>query len=282
MPDPADNPPPPVDPGYDAAPGIPLHVSPWTWLLHPAMMLQEPIALLVFGFWVWMIIHCVRNDPDRGTWLWILIFLNAPGAFIYFVIRWLPGARVGNSSLLGRWTKRRAIPRLEAAARNIGNAHQFVELGEAYRETGKADRAADCFKQALEKEPTNLPALWGAAQVAMRRDDFASARAHLEGVIARDGSYKFGDVSLAHCRCLCALHETPLARENLERHLKRWTHPEACVLLGTILVDAGEGPAAQKLLESMLLDLRGGPAFFARQNRAWERKAKRLLAKIPK
>ena len=35
-------------------------------------------------------------------------------------------------------------------------------------------------------------------------------------------------------------------------------------------------------LEATLSDLRGGPAFFARQNRGWARKAKRLLARLPR
>jgi hypothetical protein len=105
---------------------------------------------------------------------------------------------------------------------------------------------------------------------------------HIERILARDGTYKFGDVSLAHCRTLCSLNETAIAREKLEEHLKRWTHPEAYVLLATIQSDAGDHAAARRNLESMLLDLRGGPAFFARQNRSWASKARRLIGKLPK
>ena len=126
--------PPPIDPGYDGW-DMPLH--PLFYLQHPFMLLYHPFALLAGGLWVWMLIHCARNDPERNMWLWILFIGNVPAAVIYFLVRWLPGARFSGSSLLGRWTKGRQIPRLEVAARNIGNAHQFVELGDAYRETGK-------------------------------------------------------------------------------------------------------------------------------------------------
>jgi hypothetical protein len=288
MRDPADSePPPPNDPGFDPGfdPGwdMPFFFSPWVYLHHPALLFHNPIPVLFLGFWVWMLIHCARHDMDRGMWLWILFIGNWPAALLYFVIRWLPGARVSTgSSFFSRWTKSRQIPRLEAAARNIGNAHQFVELGEAYRETGKADRAAECFSKALQKDGANLPALWGAAQVELSRQDFAGARAHLEQILAKDGSYKFGDVSLAYCRSLCSLKETDAAREKLEQHLKRWTHPEAYVLLATILIERGDYGGARRHLESTLLDLRGGPAFFARQNRGWARKAKRLLSRLPK
>jgi hypothetical protein len=270
----------PVHPGSDSW-DLPMH--PFFYLQHPALLLYHPFALLSAGLWVWMLIHCARNDPDRNMWLWILFIGNVPAAFIYFLVRWLPQARFSdNSSILNRWKRGRQIPRLEAAARNIGNAHQFVELGDAYRETGKMDRAAECFQTALQKDSTSMPALWGAAQVQMQRHDFAAARAHLEQILTRDETYKFGDVSLAYCRTLVRLNEADAACARLEQHLKRWTHPEAYVLIAQILIDRGQHAAARKHLEGTLLDLQGGPAFFARQNRGWARLARRLLGKLPR
>jgi hypothetical protein len=260
---------------------VPLH--PLVYLENPALLLDHPFALVAMGLWVWMLIHCARHDPDRNLWLWILFIGNVPAAVIYFVVRWLPGARVsGGGTLFRRWAKGRQIPRLESAARSIGNAHQFVELGEACRETGKMDRAAECFNRALQKDAANMPALWGAAQVEMQRQDFEAAKTHLEQILAKDGTYKFGDVSLAYCRTLVALNLNDAAYERLEEHLKRWTHPEAYVLIATILIERGQPQPARERLETTLSDLRGGPAFFARQNRAWARKAKRLLARLPR
>jgi hypothetical protein len=258
-------------------------MHPLVYLQNPILLLYHPFALLAGALWVWMLIHCARNDPERNMWLWILFIGNVPAAVIYFLVRWLPGARLsGGSTLLGRWSKGRQIPRLEVAARNIGNAHQFVELGEAYRETGKADRAAECFQKALQKEPASMPALWGAAQVEMQRQNFPAAKTHLEQILTKDGTYKFGDVSLAYCRTLVSLNETDTAYERLEQHLKRWTHPEAYVLIATILIDRGQPAPARERLEATLSDLAGGPAFFARQNRGWARKARKLLARLPR
>ena len=254
-----------------------------SYLQHPEQLLHHPFALLSAGLWVWMLIHCARNDPERNMWLWILFIGNLPAALIYFLVRWLPQARFSdNSSLLNRWKRGRQIPRLVAAARNIGNAHQFVELGDAYRESGNIEKAAECFQKALQKDSTSMPALWGAAQVQMQRQDFATARSHLELILARDETYKFGDVSLAYCRTLVRLNETDGACARLEQHLKRWTHPEAYVLIAMILIDRGQNDAARKHLEGTLLDLQGGPAFFARQNRGWARQARRLLARLPR
>ncbi|HLJ12026.1 MAG TPA: tetratricopeptide repeat protein [Planctomycetaceae bacterium] len=280
MPDTAPNGPQPTSPGFDAW-DMPL--NPLFYLQHPILLLYNPIALVAGGLWIWMLIHCARHDPERNLWLWILFIGNVPAAVIYFLVRWLPGARLSSGpSLMAKWSKRRQIPRLEVAARNIGNAHQFVELGEAYRETGKTDRAADCFHRALQKDPANMPALWGAAQTQMQRQNFAAARPHLEGILAKDGTYKFGDVSLAYCRTLVNLNDSDAAFERLEQHLKRWTHPEAYVLIASLLIDRGQHALARERLESTLSDLQGGPAFFARQNRSWARKARRLLGRLPR
>lgn len=274
--------PPPVDVGYD--PGWEaVSFSPWHVLHQPSLLLHNPLVLLPAAFWIWMLVHCARHDPERGLWLWILFIGNVPAAVIYFLIRWLPGARISSGSTLwGRWSRRRQIPRLEAAARSIGNAHQFVELADACREAGRKERAAECYAQALKKDPNSLPALWGAAQVALQRQDLATARGHLEQVLAKDGSYKFGDVSLAYCRTLCALGESSAAQERLTQHLRRWTHPEAYVLLARLHVEQGDHAAARNNLEATLADLSGGPAFYSRQNRGWARQARRLLARLPR
>lgn len=258
-------------------------LDPRFYIHNPSLLLQQPLALATLAFWIWMLVHCIRHDPDRNLWLWVVLIGSAPGAFIYFLVRWLPGARLSPGlSLMSRWTKGRQIPRLEVAARNIGNAHQYVELGDAYRETGKTSRAAECFRQALEKDPGHLPALWGAAQVELQRSNLSAARLHLEQILAKDEAYKFGDVSLAHCRTLAGLNDTDAALTRLERHLNRWTHPEAYVLIATILIDRGHPEAAREKLEATISDLRGGPAFFARQNRGWARQARRMLARLPR
>src|SRR5262249_24365397 len=139
-----------------------------------------------------------------------------------------------------------------------------------------------CFARALKKDPEHMPALWGAAQVELQRQNFGKARPHLEHILARDGTYKFGDVSLAYCRTLFSLNESDASRDRLDKHLKRGPLPEAAGLSATLLIDRVEHEAARQHLEATLSDLRGGPAFFARQNRGWARRARKLLSRLPK
>lgn len=270
--------PPLHDGGWDFSLFHPMH-----FLSNPVSLLHNPIALVTGGFWVWMLVHCIRHDPERYIWLWVLFVLNVPGALIYFVVRWLPGARVsGGPSVFNRWTRRRQIPRLEAAARHIGNPHQFIELGDAFRDIGKHDRAARCYQQALDKDPVNLAALWGAAQAVMSQKKFADAKAFLATLIGIDIAYKFGDVSLAYGRTLFALGEKDAAREHFAHHLRRWPNPEARVLFATLLTQSSETAAARDQLENLLLDMQASPEYYIRQNRTWIRKAKQLLKRLPR
>jgi len=256
---------------------------PMVFLSNPALLLHNPLALVTGGFWAWMLVHCIRHDPERYIWLWVLFVLNVPGAVIYFVARWLPGARVsGGPSVFARLSRRRQIPRLEAAARQIGNPHQFIELGDALRDVGRYDRAAQSYQRALDKEPTNLAALWGAAQAAMSQKKFAEAKTFLATLIGIDIAYKFGDVSLAYGRTLFALGEKDAAREHFSQHLRRWPNPEARVLFATLLTSAGDTAAARDQLEGLLLDMHGVPSYYLRQNRTWVRKAKQLLKRLPR
>jgi hypothetical protein len=42
-------------------------------------------ALVLFGFWIWMIVHAVQNEPkDQALWILILMLTNFWGGIIYY------------------------------------------------------------------------------------------------------------------------------------------------------------------------------------------------------
>jgi hypothetical protein len=129
---------------------------------------------------MWMFLECLRHDPERHIWIWFLIVFNFPGAVIYFVLRRLSYKNLPVSKHFQRWTRRRELWNVEAAAKNIGKAHQFVLLGNLLIDLDMWDRAANAFQIALEKESNNLQALWGAILVDRKNNNFASAKKHLE------------------------------------------------------------------------------------------------------
>jgi len=246
---------------------------------HLATSLSGLLWLLGTALWVWMLVDCIRRDPDRGLWLWLLILFNFAGALIYFFVRYLPRASVRPPSFLGRWVRRREVLRAEADVRHIGNAYQYVTLGDVLRETGQLARAADAYAQAIAKEPDSAQALWGAASVEMQLGRFEEAKAHLAALMAIDPDYKLGDASLAYGRALLELGELDAARAHLEGHIQRRGDPQANVLLAAVHAERGEPQAARDLLEPLIEDLKPARDPTSRRARS---DAARLLRKLPR
>lgn len=246
-----------------------------------ASALAPLFSLAYFAFTIWMVVECLRKDPDRVFWIWIILLLHPFGPFIYFFVRWLPGNELRLPKSLQRWTRGTEINRLETAALQIGNAHQYIQLGDALRDVGQYDKAGAAYSQALQKDAENPQALWGAALVDIEHKQFEPARQRLEKILNIDPQYKFGDVSLAYGRSLYALIRRDEAREHLEKHVKRWRHPEALYLLATIYAENGNQQQAREQLQAMLVDINSSPKAIARRFGNWKSRAQKMLRKLP-
>ena len=49
-----------------------------------------PVALAVFAFWIWMLIHAAQNkglsEGEKVAWVLIIVLVHFLGALIYFVV----------------------------------------------------------------------------------------------------------------------------------------------------------------------------------------------------
>ncbi|QDT57139.1 tetratricopeptide repeat protein [Caulifigura coniformis] len=252
------------------------------WLLHQAARWTSgPWAFVYVIVLIWMLAYCAKYDPDRGMWLWIMLLFHPFGTIAYFFIRWLPSSTLQPPKFLQRFLGGRELERKRIAAAQIGNAHQHVELGDALREIGRLKEAGDAYDRALEKDPKNLAALWGAGLVAYRLENYSTAREKLASVLEIDPSYKFGDVSLTYANTLLKLNENEAAQTHLEQHTKRWRHPESLYRLAEIHAQNGEPKAARELLQGLIMDVDASPKAISRKFYFWKGRAKRLIRKLP-
>lgn len=238
------------------------------------------LQLLYFGLMVWMLVECLRKDPDRYLWMWVILIFVPIGPLLYFFIRWLPHNELRAPRALRGWTRGKEINQLETAAAQIGNAYHHIQLGDALRETGKIERAAASYSQALAKEPSNPQALWGAALIDMRKKEYARACPRLEKLLEIDPQYKFGDVSLAYGRTLFELGRREEACAHLQKHISRWRHPEGLYLMAQLSAEQGKNEEARSHLQAMLLDINGSPRAIARKHGMWKSRARRMLRRL--
>ncbi len=236
--------------------------------------------LVSTAFWIWMLVDCLRNEVDKTLWGLVILFFNAPAALAYFILRYLPRNPRLIPVNMGRYTRKQDLWNAEAAARNIGKDHQYVELGNLQLEMGMKEEARQSFQTALEKSPSNQQALWGAGQVALDRKQFEEAKTHLKALIDHNPDFKYGDASAAYGQALLGAGEVDAARAHLEQHVKRWTNPEARITIAELALEKGETEVARIHLETMLHGLRGGPQFHYRNNAHLARKAERMLKRL--
>lgn len=239
------------------------------------------VTFSYFAFLIWMLIHCYRSEPDRQFWIWILLIAPGIGLFAYFILRYVPSKEFPVPVALRRWTRGRELARLETAAEQIGNAHQFVLWGNALREVGMLDGACEAYQRALKKDGQNLQALWGSAQVAASQKRYTDVRIFTRQVLEKDPQYKFGDVSLAHAKALNELGEFEAALTHLDQHVRRWRHPEAVYLLAKLNANLGNPTAARQQLQGLIQDINGSPTAIARKHGRWKSLARQMLRKLP-
>ena len=243
------------------------------------------IGSYVFGFvatafWIWMIVECLRKDPDRYFWMFVIVFLPTIGAVIYFFLRWLPSNQIRLPKSLGSMARGKELRRLEIATQQIGNAHQFVQYGDALRETRQREKGIAAYREAISKEPDNLPAQWGLAQLLAQTGEFNQAVPVLEQILEQDPQYKFGDVSLALGQALCESKQADAALQHLRTHTVRWRHPEGVYRLAVAEVEAGNIEAAERQLVELIMDVDGSPKNIARKHAMWKSRARKLLKRL--
>lgn len=238
-------------------------------------------GIFVIAFVVWMLVYCIQHDPDRQVWVWIIIILFPPvGAVLYFFIRYLPTRAARPPRWMRRFLRGKELRQLEWKCRQIGNAHQWVEYGDALREVSRWDDADAAYRNAVERDRESLPALWGLSVTSYRGERYDIARDHLTSILAKDDRYKFGDASLLLGKCYLKLGETENAREILAKHVQAHRSPEAVFLLGKLQADAGESEAARATLQSVIDDLENAPRAIVRKSMFWRSRAKKLLRTI--
>jgi hypothetical protein len=182
---------------------------------------------------------------------------------------------------LRRLQLQQELHRARIAAKYIGKAHQYLMLGNILLELGELDRAQLAYTKALNKEPKNSYALWGAALVASDQDRWAVASRHLELLLKIDRRHLQGDASLLYAKVLFNLEKWSIVRTHLNEDIYYWGHPESVVFLAKIEIQDGNIGAAKKLLEDMLFKLNSSPAYHARRYQLVAREAKSILRTIP-
>jgi len=241
-------------------------------------LIHNPWLLLLFAFQLWMFVDAVR----RQEWIWaVFIFIGfglSALLYYFFVYRAAPSATRG-FELPGAHDRRR-IRELQAQIHHLDKAHHHSQLGDIYFQQGKLDKAAACYRAALERDPQDIDTRAHLGQCLLRQKRAAEARPLLEGVIAQNPNHDYGYTMMALAETLSALGETDAALPVWQQVTANHTYPRAKVQLAELYLAKNQPDLARTELRDVVADDVHAPAFQRKRDRVWVWKAKILLRKL--
>ena len=236
-------------------------------LFYPYGIVLQAIALL----------HFARRRPDM-YWLWIILLGGGLGALIYIVVEVAPDAGLLRGAFQV-FPRRKRIKELEGLILDNPSIGNYEELGDLYLDDGQFVRARECFDRVIAKSGEIDP-LYRRALCALALDDFTSAAADLEPVIARDPKYDYQRAAGLRAHALAKIGERGQADALFASVLETSTLSETQYHFACFLAAEGRSAEAREWAERILRKKATMPDYIRRRERPWFRKANALLKRL--
>jgi hypothetical protein len=224
------------------------------------------------------IVHFIRRRPDT-YWIFIILFLGAPGAIIYLLVEALP-----DIGLLGQsfkmFPRRRRIVELVTAIRDNPSAGNYEELGDLYMDDGKLAEARAAFDKAISARADTLDPFYRRGVCAILLGDAAAALPDLERAVSKEPDYDFGRAAglLAHAYALTG--EKEKAEALFRRVTITSTLSETYLNFAELLASEGRNAEAREWAQKVLDKRNSMPGYLKRRERPWFRRAGEMLKRV--
>jgi hypothetical protein len=240
-----------------------------SYLLYPWGFLLQGLA----------IVHFIRRRPET-YWIFIILFLGAPGAIIYLFVEALPDiGLVGQSFKV--FPRRKRIRELEAAIHDNPSAGNYEELGDLYMDDGKFAEARAAFDKAIAARADTPDPFYRRGVCAIQLGDAAAALPDLERVVSKESDYDFQRAAglLAHAY---ARTGQKAKSEALFRQVTiTSTLSETYLNFAELLASEGRNAEAREWAQKVLDKKPSMPGYLKRRERPWFRRANEVLKRVP-
>ncbi len=235
--------------------------------------------LLVFGlFALWMFVDAIR----RQEWLWVVFIVIFPflNAILYYFLVYRQAAGPMRGFELPGAQDRRRIKELQDQIHHLDKAHHHSQLGDIYLQQGKLERAADCYRAALEREPEEADTRAHYGQCLLRQKKTPEALPWLEAVCAQNPDHDYGHTLMALGEAYTALGRPADALAVWQRVLAQHTYARARVQYAELLLKQNQRETAHATLQEVVADDAHAPAFQRRREKVWVHRARTLLRQV--
>jgi hypothetical protein len=241
------------------------------------ILFSSPLFIVFGVFQLWMIIDAIR----RGEWLWVVImFFTGFGSiwYYFYIYRAAPSATRGFE--LPGAVDRRRIKDLQAKIHHLDKPHHYSQLGDIYFQQGKLQKAEECYRAAMERDPQDIDTRAHFGQCLLRAQRPAEARPLLEGVVAENPKHDYGYSQMALAETYMALGENEQAFALWKQVVENHSYARAKVQLAEIYVARNQADLARHELTEVISDDAHAPTFQRRRDRVWIKRAKSVLGKM--
>jgi hypothetical protein len=236
-------------------------------LFYPYGIVLQAIALL----------HFARRRPDM-YWLWIILIGGALGALVYIVVEVVPDAGLVRGAFQV-FPRRKRIKELEGLILDNPSIGNYEELGDLCLDDQQFARARDCFDRVIAKTDEIDPH-YRRALCALALEDFTSAAADLEQVVARDPKYDYQRAAGLRAQATARLGDREKADALFAEVLETSTLSETQYNYACFLAATDRAAHAREWAERILRKKATMPDYIRRRERMWFRKAAALLKRL--
>jgi hypothetical protein len=224
------------------------------------------------------ILHFVRRRPDT-IWLWIILLGGGLGALAYIFIEILPDVRLLHGAYQ-IFPRRKRIKELEGLIIDNPAVGNYEELGDLCLDDQQFTRARECFDRVISMADSIDPR-YRRALCALALDDYPSAAADLDQVVARDPKYDYQRAVGLRAHALATIGEREKAEALFADVTQTSTLSETQYNYACFLATVGRTVEAREWAERILRKKATMPDYIRRRERPWFRRANALLKRLP-
>ena len=238
-------------------------------------------------FWPWgfvlqglALVHFFRRRPE-GYWFFVIMFLGALGALIYFVVEVAPDFDLLRATFQKRARQRRLTELNQIVQENsaIGNIEELADLS---FDEGQFAKARELYDKVLKSsQVTSVDPYYRRGLSALGLGDAAAAVLDLEHVVASEPKYDTYRATglLAHAYALAG--QTQQAETQFQSATGISTLSETYYNYAAFLLSQQRPAEAREWAQKILAKKSTMPRFARRRERPWFNRATALLKKIP-
>lgn len=102
----------------------------------------------------------------------------------------------------------------------------------------------------------------------------------MEKLVKLKPDFSYGDASLVYGQVLHQLNQSDRAKDNLEQHVRFWSHPQALLTLAQLYHHIGDNTKDRETIETMIIKIKSSTQFQYRQNKRYIHQGERFLAQL--